>query len=475
MNVLIIDCDRDRRHALAVRFREFISITVHDRREVFLNETDDGKPGRSTTGTVWVNIDPYDLVMLHIGGNQFNKAFYLENSINFEGMLVGYTGVNKPDWFKGSYFLERVGGGKYAADFFYIEAFCDHWEIHNRLNFNILRTGKEKGDEDAYALLNNLGQCMAAYLSLLRNDAPGESSPVHIPGELKVERLFRPSNKRLPAYKDYDGSANGPDKVGWYWFDYAVENIAGKSFGSLKQDIPELNQCPNLETVYNIIWGECLNKAGGLSLNEACKGWMQVDYTNLFRKAHQEYLNLCEKHSCMDKLDNFRENLNHNELVNDFLDVIGNSRQDKSFEDKYQRMLDLWKYIKKGEKDFVGEEGRILKEKELAALKDRMEKGLNRWWELEQEINAFFTHSPGKYHFQGTPKLQEAREKVKGWCEVMGNTVRRFLDIHELPEDEKAMKAELTCFWEAALKLKEILNEMKISRQFDSYFQYILE
>ncbi len=177
----------------------------------------------------------------------------------------------------------------------------------------------------------------------------------------------------------------------------------------------------------------------------------------------------------MEKLDRAREDLNHNGLVNDFLNVIGNARQAMTIEEKYQGMFLLWKYIKKGEKELTGEKGRLLKEKDLAANKKQVERGLALWWELEKRIEVFFTTLPGKYNFQGTEKFQKAREIAREWCEIIGKTVRRFAAVHELPEDEAAVKEELILFWETALKLKDTLTDMKVNRHFDSYFKYVFQ
>lgn len=434
----------------------------------------------------YMDLEGVGLVILH-DSNNFSRKFYKKKLAGKKIVTIivsnaspttdVYNGKKEP----GEYLFGCCLQGQ-----FYLKEFLEDWITNGdenekifgkgiRWDFEVLKKGKNAGAEDILGALNILGMQLTKYFNLLRkeNSAIPLSDKKRHP-RLDVKRLFRPHGKKITKKGGTLEDASSAAEAGWYWFDYCLRDAGQYDFDTLANENPELNKCPSLRTLWQILRGECLNLEDGILLREACPEWERQQYEEFFQKGLHQYRKVCDKSVNVKKIDNFRTYLNHSLLMNGFFYYLGNNRPDATPEENYSDLFNAWQYLKRKNGLIRDDNGRILNGAKLRRIHAKIQKGLATWDDIEKQLDIFFGELPGQCRFKVTGEFERIRQEVTGWRTVISETVCQYRHPGNLPEQEKDIRRQLAEFITTIQHIHTALSRMKLSKSFDTYFEYII-
>lgn len=288
------------------------------------------------------------------------------------------------------------------------------------------------------------------------------------PKQLAPDRLFRPHGMTInfPSCVEYKEPACSSDE-GWYWFDEGLPDVEKIELDQLKtQD--DIKDCTNLFLLIKIIQGITFEKNDWTIDKLKGKYPSQGDLIELLAHAHLEYLSLFDGEK--KKIEDFerkRNALNHNEVKNAFLNMIGTARDDLSVTEKSRKIHVVWA-DKRGEKVDPGE---------LEETLSSGQKALDYWPNLRQNLQSFFEVTIPEYGYQLTEKGRKLFDQIFhenfGCVPIIDSFVTDFWQTAMAPETVREKR--LTEFWQAGSCLHQLLSRMAQQRGNKSIFNGYLE
>ena len=123
-----------------------------------------------------------------------------------------------------------------------------------------------------------------------------------------------------------------------------------------------------------------------------------------------------------ESLEQIRSELVHNRLQNGFANVLGlGTRPDLSIAERSTQIQAAWG-IRRGE---------VPASCEIEAVRDCVERALQRWGPLRQALEDFFDAAPRRCGMKGTPSCLDARRRVLDGEASWAGRISRFVDDFE--------------------------------------------
>lgn len=177
----------------------------------------------------------------------------------------------------------------------------------------------------------------------------------------------------------------------------------------------------------------------------------------------RRYTGKLERVMSYQDLDRIRRVLNHDKIMNAFLNKIGSIRSDLDLMERSEFILKIWREIRGG----------CTEEEDLKHVKVSVQQGLNNWPNVLSELRNFFETVPQKCGYRGTERFEQARrdffEGDNSKTAVITQFVNQFYEIPKTKSEEKWGKC-LKEFWEAANAIHKTLSEMRPGMEDDALF-----
>lgn len=267
------------------------------------------------------------------------------------------------------------------------------------------------------------------------------------------QRLFRPFDTESKP-QEVEGDPEGPEHEGWYWFDECLLDVAETSWEELVGTGSALKDKTALAEVWRILRGTCLGKSDGKRVQDSSVYRDQRDFDDLFERTHNEYVSLFEqaqKKNGECAFESFRNNVNHNDIKNEFLYVIGESQ----YSDIEKRSCNI-------EAAWALARGETVKADNLEHKLKNVHMAREHWQEALPKVRDLFGSRLEESGFSLTEKGMKLKDELLGREDSVTGVVTRFVDdfdrIGKLPEAER--KTWLERFWKAADRLHNALSEM---------------
>lgn len=241
-----------------------------------------------------------------------------------------------------------------------------------------------------------------------------------------------------------------------FWFDplsedyrTTFETLAGKS---LRWSAASYN-----EKAWDLI-------RNGRSLGEG-KRPSDSKVAKVFECAYSEFKALEHGLSCEIELEKIRAALNHDMVMNSFLNTLTCGSSDSDWFVRTPLIIEVWNSLKGAENI-----------EDLEQKKDTVKRSLENWPSVLLALKDFFKNVPKNWGYLGTALFDDEQKKFfegnESYTVIIDRFVQDFYDIGQ-KSDDKERELRLREFLTAADKICKKLSEMRLGEggRFKEYFK----